>query len=197
MAVDGLRNVDVPVWGQWDGVRITGLIGTIPRDGHMAIGIGGDPGEHIRLSRLRGVLSYLDGRRPTDPLRRRERVVDGSVVRPDSVQVAELVDRKRGKQITKPGARGTRRTCPATKDLVVSERECGIRETHARGHAHISSVYEAATVIRVVSGIVRAHKDLVEVAVTCATAPVNLDLAGDVAGGRTDAWLCRSVNYRP
>src|SRR5438128_1726229 len=106
MAVDGFCNVDVPVCSQWYGVRIASLIGTIPRDGHMAIGIGGDPGKHTRLSSLRRVLSYLDGRRPADSLRRRERVVDGSVVRPDSVQVAELVHRKRGKQITEPGARG-------------------------------------------------------------------------------------------
>src|SRR5438445_1377929 len=189
MAVDGFRNVDVPVCGQWDRVRIASLIGTIPRDGHVAIGLGGDPGEHIRLSSLRRVLSYLDGRRPTGSLRHRERVVDVSVVRPDSVQVAELVDRECGEQIAEPGARGTRRTRPATEDFVVSERECGTRETHARGHAHVGSVYEAATVIRVVGGIVRAHKDLVEVPVTCATAPVHLDLAGDVAGGRTDAWF--------
>src|SRR5438874_3071970 len=99
MAVDGLRNVDVPVCGQWDRVRIASLIGTIPCDGYMAIGIGGNPGEHIRLSRLRRVLSYLDCRRPTGSLRRRERVVDVSVVRPHRVQVAELVDRERGEQI--------------------------------------------------------------------------------------------------
>src|SRR6266404_5914850 len=170
MAIDGLRNIDVPVCGQWDRVRIAGLIGTIPGDGRMAIGVGGDPGEHIRLSSLRRVLSYLDGRRPTGPLRHRERVVDVSVVRPDSVQVAELVDRECGEQVAESGARGTRRTRPATEDLVVSERECGTRETHARGHAHVGCVYEAATVIRVVGGIIGAHKDLVEVSVSCATA---------------------------
>src|SRR5437764_11030112 len=85
MAVNGLRNIDVPVCGQWDRVRIASLIGTIPCDGYMAIGIGGDPGEYIRLSRLRRVLRYLDGRRPTSSLRHRERVVDVSVVRPNSV----------------------------------------------------------------------------------------------------------------
>src|SRR5205823_13185684 len=132
MAIDGLRNVDVPVCGQWYGVRIASLIGTIPRDGHVTIGLGGDPGKHIRLSSLRRVLSYLDGRRPTGPLRRRKRVVDVSVVRPDSVQVAELIYCERGEQITEPGARGTRRTRPATEDFVVSEREGGTRETHAR-----------------------------------------------------------------
>src|SRR5438477_7643903 len=114
MAVDGLRNVDVPVCGQWDRVRIAGLIGTIPCDGHMAIGLGGDPGKHIRLSSLRRVLSYLDGRRPTGSLRCRERVIDVGVVRPDGVQVAELVDCERREEIAEPGARGTRRTRPAT-----------------------------------------------------------------------------------
>src|SRR5438128_10157628 len=99
MAVDGLRNIDVPVCGQWDRVRIASLIGTIPCDGHVAIGIGGDPGEHIRLSSLRRVLSYLDGRRPTGPLRHRERVVDGTVVQPDSVKAAELVYRERGARV--------------------------------------------------------------------------------------------------
>src|SRR5439155_2626015 len=122
MAVDGLRNVDVPVCGQWDGVRIASLIGTIPCDGHMAIGLGGDPGEYIRLSSLRRVLSYLNGRRPTGSLRHRERVVDVSVVRPDSVQVAELIYCERGEQIAQAGARGTRRSRPATEELVVSER---------------------------------------------------------------------------
>src|SRR5882762_5526792 len=34
MAVDGLRNVHVPFCSQWDLVRIAGLIGTVPRDGH-------------------------------------------------------------------------------------------------------------------------------------------------------------------
>ena len=122
MAVDGFCNVDVPVCGQWYGVRIASLIGAIPRDGYVAIGISRDPGKHVRLSRLRRVLSHLDGRRPTGPLRHRERVVDVSVVRPDGVQVTKLIYRERGEQIAEPGARETRRTRPATKDLVVSER---------------------------------------------------------------------------
>jgi hypothetical protein len=45
MAIDGLRNVDVPFCGQWDRVRIAGVIGTIPRDAYVAVGIGRDPGE--------------------------------------------------------------------------------------------------------------------------------------------------------
>src|ERR1700730_7469454 len=110
MAVDGLRNVNVPLFGKWDRFRIAGLIGTIPRDVYVAVSIGRDPGEHIRLSSLGRVLSYLDGRRPARPVRHRERVVDGSVVRPDSVQVGELVYRERGEQIAEAGARGTRVT---------------------------------------------------------------------------------------
>src|SRR5713226_3389982 len=123
MAIDALRNEDVPVCvGRRDHVRIASYIGTIPRDGHVAVGIGRDPGEHVRLSSLGRVLSYIDGRRPARPVRHRKRVVDGSVVRTDSVQVAELIYRERGEQIAEAGAGGTRRTRPATEDLVVSER---------------------------------------------------------------------------
>ncbi len=88
----------------------------------MTVGIGSDPGEHVRLSGLERALSYLDGRRPARPVSGGERVIDVGVIRPGGVQEAEVVYRERGKQIAEAGAGGTRRTRPATEDLGVSER---------------------------------------------------------------------------
>src|SRR5438445_10511699 len=65
MAVDGLRNVDVQVSGQWDRVRVDGMVGTVPRDGNVTVGIRSAPGAHVRLSGLECVSSYITGRRPT------------------------------------------------------------------------------------------------------------------------------------
>src|SRR5712692_1385101 len=123
MAIDALRNEDVPVCvGRRDHVRIASYIGAIPRDGHVAVGIGRDPGEHVRLSGLGRVLSYFDRRRPARPVSDRERVVDVGVIRPDGVHVTEVVYREGGKQIAETGPRRTRRTRTTTEDLVVSER---------------------------------------------------------------------------
>src|SRR5712692_3537143 len=122
MAIDALRSEHVPVCvGRRDCVRIAGLIGAIPRNGHMAVGISRDPGEDVRLSGLGRVPSYFDGRRPTRPVIGRERVIDVSVIRPGGVYVAEVVHRERGEQIAETGSRRTRGTRTATENLVVGE----------------------------------------------------------------------------
>src|SRR5260221_52334 len=83
MTIDALRNEHVPVCvGGRDRVGIAGLIGAIPRNGHMAVGIGCDPGEDVRLSGLGRVPSYFDGRRPARPVIVRELVIDVSAIRP-------------------------------------------------------------------------------------------------------------------
>src|SRR5258708_11757578 len=133
VAVDALRNEHVPLCGQWNRVRIASLISTIPRDSHVAVGIGRDPGKQVRLSSLGRVLSYLDGRRPARPVSFRVRVIDVGVVRPRGVHEAEVVYRERGEQIAE--AEPTRtvrtgRTAPATADLVLSERDRGTIEIH-------------------------------------------------------------------
>ncbi len=53
MTIDALSNEHIPVRaGHRDRVRVSGLIGTILRDGHVAVAISSDPGEHVRLSGL-------------------------------------------------------------------------------------------------------------------------------------------------
>src|SRR5712692_9984650 len=123
MAIDALRNEDVPVCvGRRDHVRIASYIGAIPRDGHVAVGIGRDPGEHVRLSGLGRVLSYFDRRRPARPESVRVRVIDVSVIRPGGVHVPEVVHGERGEQVAETGPRRTSRTRTTTENLVVSER---------------------------------------------------------------------------
>ena len=122
MAIDALRYEHVPVCvGRRDSVRVPDLIGAIPRDGHVAIGVGSNPREYVRLSGLGGVLGHLDGRRPARPESGRERVIDVSVIRPGGVQVAEVVHRERGEQVAETGSRRTRRARTTTENLVVSE----------------------------------------------------------------------------
>src|SRR6266568_3107787 len=113
----------------------------------MAIGIRRDPGEDVRLSGLGRLPSYFDGRRPARPVIVRERVIDVSVIRPGGVNVAEVVHRERGEQVAETGPRRTRRTRTTTENLVVSERERGIGETDAGGHAHVGSIEIGATVV--------------------------------------------------
>src|SRR5947209_7983048 len=49
--------------------------------------------------------------------------------------------------VAETGPRGTRRTGTTTENLVVSERERGIGETDAGGHAHVGSIEIGATVV--------------------------------------------------
>ena len=99
MAIHALRHEHVPVGGQGEGIGIAGLVGPVPRDGDMPVGIGGDPGEEVRLAGLRGSLRHLDGRRPALALVGREGIVDVGVIRPSRVDVAELVHGQRREQI--------------------------------------------------------------------------------------------------
>src|SRR5438105_12773477 len=97
VTIDALSNKDVPVGiGCRDRVRITSCIRTVPCDSHMAIRIGGDPGENIRLPGLGRALSYLDRGRPGCSKSRRIRVVDVGIVRPDGVQVPKVIYCERG-----------------------------------------------------------------------------------------------------
>src|SRR6266481_1541735 len=122
MTVDALRNEHVPVCiGRRDRVRIADLIGAIPRDGHMAVGISSDPGEYVRLSSLGRFPSYFDGRRPVRPVSGRERVIDVSVIRPSGINVPEVIHGERGEQVAETGSRGTLRARPTTENLIVSE----------------------------------------------------------------------------
>src|SRR5437870_927995 len=52
-----------------------------------------------------------------------------------------------GEQVAETGPRRTRRTRTTTENLVVSERERGIGETDAGGHAHVGSIEIGATVV--------------------------------------------------
>src|SRR5882762_6701145 len=122
MTVDALRNEHVPVCiGRRDGVRIADLIGAIPGYGHMAVGIGSDPGEYVRLSGLGRFPSYFDGRGPVRSVIGRERVIDVRVIRPGGIHIPEVIHRERGEQVAETGSRRTRRTRTATEDLIVSE----------------------------------------------------------------------------
>src|SRR6266853_4795505 len=120
MAINALRNEHVPVRAsRRDFVRVPGLIGAIPRNGHVAVAISGDPGEYVRLSGLGRFPSYFDGRRPARPVIGRERVIDVSVIRPGGIHVPEVVHREPGEQVAETGRR---RTCGArttTENLVV------------------------------------------------------------------------------
>src|SRR3984893_16480995 len=123
MAIDALGSEHVPVCvGPGDCVGVPGLIGAIPRNGHVAVGISRDPGEYVRLSGLGRVLGHLDGRRPARPVIVRERVIDVSVIRPRGVYVPEVVHREPGEEVSETGPRRTRRTRTTTENLVVSER---------------------------------------------------------------------------
>src|SRR5882762_7414023 len=122
MSVDALGSEHIPVCvGRRDCVRVPGLIGAVPRDGHVAVGISRDPGEYVRLSGLGRVLGHLDGRRPARPMIVRKRVIDVRVIRPGGVYVPEVVHREPGEQVTETGPRTTRRTRTTTENLVVSE----------------------------------------------------------------------------
>src|SRR5207245_10706458 len=148
MSIPGLRKEQVPMCvGSRDYVRIASYIGLVPGDGNVAVGVSRDPGEYIRLSGLGRVLSHLDGRRPARPVIVGKRVIDVSVIRPGGVHVPEVVHRERGEQVAETGPRRTRRTRTTTENLVVSERECGIGETDAGGHAHVGSIEIGATVV--------------------------------------------------
>src|SRR6266404_4207208 len=122
MTVDALRNEHVPVCvGRRDRVRIADLIGAIPGDGHMAVGISSDPGEYVRLSGLGRFPSYFDGRRPVRTLIGRERVIDVRVIRPGGIHVPEVIHRERGEQVAETGSSRTLRARPTTENLIVSE----------------------------------------------------------------------------
>src|ERR1700692_4702905 len=104
MTVDALRYEHVPVCiGRRDRVRIAGLIGAIPRNSYVAVGVGRNPGEYVRLSGLGCVLSYFDGRRPARPVISRVRVIDVIVIRPGGVYVPEVVHRDAGEQVGETG----------------------------------------------------------------------------------------------
>src|SRR5205085_11033572 len=103
------------------------------------------------------------------------------------------VDRKSGEQIAETRARRTLRACTAAKDFVIGERQRGIGETDASRHAYVSSIHVGSAVLRVVERIVRSDKDLIQVAVAGATAVIHFDLAGDVAGRRSDTQLSRGI----
>src|SRR5712671_5537399 len=115
MAIDALRNEDIPVRvGRRNFVRIAHLIGAIPRNGHVAVGIRRDPGEYVRLSGLGRVLRYFNRRRPARSESGRVRVIDVSVIRPSGVHVSEVVDGYSGEQVAETEPRRTRGTCTAT-----------------------------------------------------------------------------------
>jgi hypothetical protein len=65
----------------------------------VAVGIGHNPGEQVRLSSLGRVLSYPDGRRPVRAMSLLVRVIDIDIVRPNGVHVTEVVYRERREQI--------------------------------------------------------------------------------------------------
>src|SRR3982074_1599094 len=122
MAIDAFRNEHVPVRaGRWNGVRVPGLIGAIPRYRYVAGAISRDPGIYVRLSRLGRILSHLDGRRPALPEIVRERVIDVGVIRPGGVHVPEVVGCESGEQVSETGLRRTRGTRTTTENLVVGE----------------------------------------------------------------------------
>src|ERR1700686_3977717 len=122
MTIDALRNEHVPVCAcRRNCVRVPDLIGAIPRDSYVAVGIGRDPGEDVRFSGLGRVPSYFDGRRPARPVIGGERVIDVSVIRPGGVYVAEVVHRDSGEQVAETGSRGTCGTRTTTENFVVGE----------------------------------------------------------------------------
>src|SRR5260370_27682064 len=100
VTVDRLRDEDVPLRGEWKRIRVAGLIGAIPRDSHVAVGIGCHPGEHIRLSGLRCALGYFHGRGPTGSVSRRVGVINVGSVRPSGIDVAEVIYGDSGEQIS-------------------------------------------------------------------------------------------------
>src|SRR5205823_1353690 len=85
-----------------------------------------------------------------------------------------------------------------TEDLVIGEGQYGIGGRDSRSHADIGSIEKFSAPgwqcgLSIVGGIIRADKDLVEIAMGGASAAVNADLAGDVAA--TNVGLGGGIYY--
>ena len=69
MTIHALRNKHVPMCAvRWNSIRIAGLVSAIPCNCDVAVSIGRNPGEQVRLSGLRRVLCHLNGRGPARPV---------------------------------------------------------------------------------------------------------------------------------
>src|SRR5258708_35330970 len=88
VTIDRFRDEDVPLRGQWKRIRVAGLIGPIPRDSNVAVGIGCHPGEDVRPSGLAGALGYFNGRGPTGYWGRGGGVINCGSIGPSGLDVA-------------------------------------------------------------------------------------------------------------
>ena len=206
MAVDRLQHVDVPLCplGHAGGgsvgagtvvlrrvarlhhrpvVRITGLVGSQPRQHHVAIGVGRHPGEDVGPALGRALIDDPSRRpRPAEVARRGEK--DVAVVRPDGVEKAELIHGQRREYVA------IRRSHGAGVDLVIGERERRQAQLCVEGNAHVGGTHRlAAGVFR---DVVRRDEQLVQVAAAGAIAEVHFDLRREVGGrGRRYVTRCR------
>ena len=97
-------------------IGIAGLVGSQPCHDHVAVGVGGHPGEDIGPALGRALIDDPGGRpRPAEVARRGEE--DVAVIRPDGVEKAQLIHGQRRKDVS---VRHPRR---AGENLVISERE--------------------------------------------------------------------------
>src|ERR1700730_16874009 len=148
----------------------------------MAVGVGSHPREHIGLAN-RSIPINTHGRCPgVAPIRgRREK--DILVVRPDGIDVAEVVDSERGADVG--GAMsGSGRARGAGKDLVIRKGD-GWR---AQAGIHRNSNIHASqwSGIQVFGSVVGSYKRDVEISLARAGAGVvvDFDLGGDVSAVR-------------